>query len=841
MSSLETGDWPSHVAEGILSLLPLASTLYYFITSSIKFAFATSREQNPPPSSLQNGFICLVTLALIAYGTDAVLLLYTTFHQEQYDLEDQLVFSLWSLLLWIALLRGIRSGGHTRSFGLPHWGCWILYTAGEGVLLFCSWISPLRRLNGGYLALQILRMVVLILLWGLAALQRWVINATWNNQSDRGETARPWLQRLLAKYNNGYSTITNDSGRNNSTDGSNDTNAAEEAHGPPGAYETLRSLIPFVWPVENPSLQLFYVGVGLCLLAGRLFNILAPIQLGKITDALKASNVFPWKNIIYYVLLRLLNSSGGVGALQTYMWLPLENESYKKIATAAFNKVMDLSCDFHVTKESGKVYDNICRATKVHHVIQPLFFQIIPMITDLCLAITLLHAMFGPYMGLITATIIFLFLWSSGKTISLQKQIRQEYIEARKKDVNILFESITNWQTATYFNNIPYEKDRYFSAVSRFVKADTSYKSSFQVMRMTQSFVLAFGLLGVCFLIAYQVSVGKKEVGSFVVSIGYWTQLYGPLQFFANGFSSATINLVEIEDFIALVNTEPSIKEKPGARQFKVQYGTIRFDNVKFSYNDQQKILKGVSFEARPGQTLALVGETGSGKTTILKLLFRLYDASQGTIEIDGQNIRDVTLQSLRGNIGVVPQDPTMFNDTILNNIRYANFTATDEEIHDACRAVNLHDKFIALPNGYQTIVGERGVKLSGGELQRVAIARVIVQNPQIIILDEATSSVDSLTEAHIQKSLARVAAGKTMITVAHRLSTVAKADRILALKNGEIIEQGVHEELVNAGGYYSQLWKKQFLEHGDATKETDNSLLKPDAPEFIPQQLVEL
>lgn len=831
--SLKTGDW-ARVAEGIQSQLPLASALYYFVASSIRFASVKSQSQKPLSPSLQNGVMWLISLILIAYGTDAVLLLYATFGQEQQQplLGDRLVFDLWSLLLWATLLFGV-----TRSLGFPHWGCWVFYTAGEGMLLFCHLTS--RRLNGGYLALQIFRIVILILLCGLVVLQKCLTNAKY--RCVRGETARPLLQRLHARCNNGYSTITNEG--NNSTDGPVDNNAPKEAHGSPGAYETLRSIVPFVWPTGKIRLQLFYVGVGLCLLAGRLFNILVPIQLGEITDALKTGHVFPWKNITYYALLRFLNSNGGVGALQTYMWLPLENESYEKIATTAFNKVMDLSCDFHVAKESGKVYDNVFRATGVHHVIQSLLFQIIPMVTDLCLAITILHVMFGPYMGLITAAMIVLFLWSSGRTLSSQREIRQEYIAARQKDVNILFESTTNWQTATYFNKIPYEKDRYSCAVSDHVKADTTYKSSFQVMRMMQSFVLAGGLLGALFLVAYQVSVGK-EIGSFIISIGYWSQLSSPLQFFANGVSSVTVNLVDVENFIALLNTESSIKEKTGAKQLKVQHGILRFDNVRFSYNGQQniKILEGISFETRPGQTLALVGGTGSGKTTILKLLFRLYDASQGTIEIDGQNIRDVTLQSLRGNIGVVPQDPAMFNDTILNNIRYAELTATDEEIHDACRAVNLHDKFTALPNGYQTVVGERGVKLSGGELQRVAIARVIIQNPQIILLDEATSSVDSMTEAHIQKSLARVAVGRTMVVVAHRLSTIAKADHILALKDGKIIEQGVHQELVNAGGYYSQLWKQQFLEeHCNAAKGTDKSCLKPEAPEFIPQQLVEL
>ncbi|KAH8695358.1 putative ABC transporter [Talaromyces proteolyticus] len=837
MPAADPRDWLCYTARALQSLLPLSTGLFYLIASAIDYVLSKSHEDKPLPLPLHNGIIGLILIVLATYGSEASLLLYEFLGKNQQPSEDRLVFALGSLLVWTTILLGLTSGTRPRSLGFPRWGCWMIYTAAESAFLFYH-LTTHDRLHRCYLIFRTTRVVIFFTLCGLSTFQSPLISARFNDGTPRNDDNCPLLHHLPPGCNSGYSTISD-----NVSDESSDTKPFEVKNNLSKTFETLKCIAPFLWPKGNFGLQLLYLGVGLCLLADRFINILLPIQLGAITDVLTSEHVLPWRNIIFYTLLRLLDSGGGLWALRAYLWIPLENDSYKKIATAAFNQIMDLSSDFHDDKSSGKVWHAVTRGTTIRHMIRSLLFQIIPMITDLLLAVIVLHVMFGPYMGLITATVIMVFLWSSGRILALQKLRRKNWISIMEKEQNILCESTTNWKTVSYFNRIPYEKDRFSSVVDERVKSDTSFRLWTHAETAVQSLVLILGLMGACFLVAYQVSAGRKEVGSFVMLIGYWARLSSPLQFFASGFTSITIDLVDAEEFIALLKKDPSIKEKCNAKILYAPRGALRFQNVKFSYDGQRQILKGISFEAHPGQTIALVGETGSGKSTILKLLFRFYKANYGSIEIDGHDISDVTLQSLRSNIGVVPQDPALFNDTILNNIRYANLIATDEEIYKACAAVRLHHKFLSLPHGYQTNVGERGVKLSEGELQRVAIARVLIQNPRIILLDEATSSVDSETESYIQQSLSSLAAGRTIIVVAHRLSTIVDADHILALKDGNIVERGNHLELINRNGYYCRLWKKQsdggelsLSREGNAIKTADKFLFKPEAPEFIPR-----
>ncbi|KKA21057.1 ATP-binding cassette transporter [Rasamsonia emersonii CBS 393.64] len=535
------------------------------------------------------------------------------------------------------------------------------------------------------------------------------------------------------------------------------------------SLDTVRYLIPFLWPKGKFHLQLLYIGVGLCLVMDRVLNVLVPLQLGVITDVLsKGDGRPPWKEIMIFIGLRLLDSSGGVSAIRRYMWLPLENYSYQKITTAAFNQIMDLSSDFHDNKRSGSLWQSVGRGSSVRHIMRSVLFQIGPMLADLFLAVSVLYFLFGAYMGLITAAVIIVFLWSSGKILSKQKDKRRQWISDMEQEHNILCESTTNWQTVSYFNRIPYEKSRFSSAVRDHMRSSISFKLWSHLESMVQSTLLVAGLMGACSLAAYQVVQGNKPVGSFVMLLGYWAQLSSPLQFFASGFCDIALDLVNAEDLVALLKRKPAIRDRDGARPLKLNKGEIQFDGVRFSYDGRREVLKGIGFEALTGQTVALVGETGGGKSTILKLLFRFYDPAQGSIKIDGQDIRNVTLESLRANIGVVPQDPALFNDSIMNNIRYAKSSATDEEIYEACKAVTLHEKFLNLPDGYQTLVGERGIKLSGGELQRVAIARAIIKDPKIVLLDEATSSVDSNTESQIQQSLKTLTSGRTTIVIAY-------------------------------------------------------------------------
>ena len=475
----------------------------------------------------------------------------------------------------------------------------------------------------------------------------------------------------------------------------------------------------------------------------------------------------PLKEIGIFIALRLLDSSGGVGAIRRYMWMPLENYSYQKIGTAAFNKIMTLSSDFHDDKHSGSLWQSVTRGQSIRHVVSSVIFSVGPMFVDLALAISVLYYLFDAYMALIVAAVVVVFLWSAGKIISQQKEKRRLWLADLEHEQNILCESTSNWQTVSYFNRVAHEKFRYSSAVDSHMKSRLIFKLWSQAESILQSFLLISGLMGACILAAYQVVQGDKPVGSFVMLLSYWAQLSYPLQFFASGFCDMALDMVDAEELLALLKRQPSVSDQENAKQMILSNGEIEFRDVKFSYDNQRDIVKGISFRAAPGQTVAIVGQTGGGKSTIMKLITRFYDPTEGAVFIDCQDIRHVTLESLRANIGVVPQDPALFHDSIMNNIRYAKFEASDDEIFEACKAVALHEKFLSFSDGYETLVGERGVKLSGGELQRVAIARAIVKDPNVILLDEATSSVDSETEAQIQESLRTLCAGRTTFVIA--------------------------------------------------------------------------
>jgi len=520
----------------------------------------------------------------------------------------------------------------------------------------------------------------------------------------------------------------------------------------------------------------------------------------------------PWLEISLFILYSWLNSGAGVYALKNYFWLPVEQYAYKAISTASYNHVMNLSSESHDSKRSGELYQTINLGHSVNNLLETILFQIIPMLVDLAVAFAYLYYLFGVYMALVVAAVVLTYLWASTYFNARQITVRRGLIGNLHKEWQIMYDTVGSWQTVSYFNRIKHEQERYSSAVEDHMLSQWKYTALAYLAKATQSSVLTVGLSGACFLAAYQVMHGDQSVGSFVILLTYWAQLSGPLTFFGTTFRQISKDFLDAEQLLQVLKYKPSVADRVGAKPLVLSQGEIEFNNVHFSYDSQRQTLKGISFRALPGQTVALVGESGGGKSTILKLLFRFYDVAQGSIKIDGQDIRDVTLESLRESLGVVPQDPSLFNETIMGNIRYARLDATDEEVFDACKAAAIHDKIMSFTDGYQSVVGERGVKLSGGELQRIAIARAILKNPNIILLDEATSSVDTETETHIQEAFRKLTIGRTTFVIAHCLSTIMKAHHIIIIRNGEILEQGTHDDLFDAKGSYYNLCSKQIL-----------------------------
>lgn len=368
-----------------------------------------------------------------------------------------------------------------------------------------------------------------------------------------------------------------------------------------------------------------------------------------------------------------------------------------------------------------------------------------------------------------------------------------------------------SYETVKYFNAEQYEFTRYRDAVGDFQKAEYHVLFSLTLLNTCQNTVFMIGLLTTCFIAAYQVSTGQRPVGSFVSLLTYMAQLQGPLNFFGTFYRSIQSALINAERMLELFREQPTVVDSPRATPLSMCKGDIQFRDVEFSYDSRKPALNGLSFHCEPGTTTALVGESGGGKSTIFRLLFRFYNSEKGCITIDGHDVQDITIDSVRKHIGVVPQDTVLFNETLMYNLKYANQNASDEDIYDACRAASIHDKILGFPDGYNTKVGERGLRLSGGEKQRVAIARTIIKNPRIILLDEATAALDTDTEEHIQTALSTLSQGRTMLVIAHRLSTITTADCILVLNEGQVAESGTHEELLAMKGRYASMWRKQI------------------------------
>ena len=370
---------------------------------------------------------------------------------------------------------------------------------------------------------------------------------------------------------------------------------------------------------------------------------------------------------------------------------------------------------------------------------------------------------------------------------------------------------MVSYETVKYFNAETYEFQRYRNAVNKTQQAQWKVATTLNVMNISQNVVFTLGLMIVCFIAAYQVTSGQQDVGLFVLVLTYMAQLQAPLNFLGTFYRSIQQSMINAERMLELFKERPTVVDEPTAKELPSCQGEIRYNDVNFAYDPRKPALKGLSFRCAPGTTTALVGESGGGKSTVFRLLYRFYNLVGGSIQVDGHDVKDITIDSLRRHIGVVPQDTVLFNESLMYNLKYANVNATDKDVFDACRAASIHEKILNFPDGYNSRVGERGLKLSGGEKQRVAIARTILKNPRIILLDEATAALDTETEQNIQTALDKLSQGRTTLVIAHRLSTITTADQILVLHAGKVAESGTHSELLNLKGRYASMWHKQI------------------------------
>jgi ATP-binding cassette subfamily B protein len=592
-----------------------------------------------------------------------------------------------------------------------------------------------------------------------------------------------------------------------------DTEAAPAK--PRGHASTLRTLAPYLWPKGESGLRARVVIALALMVVAKGANVLVPIVYARAVDALTPKQgiaaivALPLALVLGYGLLRVASSS--FAELRDAIFVKVQARAARVIALNVFRHLHALSLRFHLDRQTGGMSRIIERGTKgINFVLDFMLFSIIPTLIEVLLVAVILWGMFDWTFAAVTLTTIGLYIAFTLVFTDWRLRFRRAMNEMDQDANTKAIDSLLNYETVKYFGNERHEERRYDASLSRYEGAYIRSEVTLNLLNMGQAAIIAVGLTVVMVMAAEGVLAGRMTVGDFVLVNTYLIQLYLPLNFLGFVYRELKQGLTDMEAMFTLMREEREVADAPGAIVLPPGPGALELRDVRFGYRPDRVILKGISVTVPPGRTLAIVGPTGAGKSTISRLLFRFYDAQSGSIRIDGHDIRDITQESLRAAIGVVPQDTVLFNDTIRYNIAYGRPGASDAEVEQAARLAQVHDFVLRLPDGYDTRVGERGLKLSGGEKQRVAIARTILKDPRILILDEATSALDTRTEQDIQQALRGVSAGRTTLVIAHRLSTVVEADEIMVLQDGQVAERGNHTVLMAQGGLYAQMWRRQ-------------------------------
>lgn len=588
-------------------------------------------------------------------------------------------------------------------------------------------------------------------------------------------------------------------------------------------FGTLAHLWPYIWPGDRDDLKMRVVWSMLLLLVAKAATLTVPFTFKWAIDALTGADTAPVQssNWTLWLIASPVAMTVSYGAIRVLMaiftqwrdgiFAKVAMHAVRKLAYLTFVHMHELSLRFHLERKTGGLTRVLERGRAgIEVIVRMVILQLVPTIVELLLVMGVLLWQFDWRYVLVVAITVVVYMYytylATEWRIAIRRNMNESDTEANTKAID----SLLNYETVKYFSAETREAERYDKTVERFERASVKTYTSLAVLNTGQAIIFTLGLTSTMLMCAVGVRNGTHTVGDFVMINAMMIQLYQPLNFMGMVYREIKQAIIDIEKMFGVLNRNPEVKDIPGAKPLLVTSGAVRFDDVRFAYDPERPILKGLSFEVPAGKTVAIVGPSGAGKSTISRLLFRLYDVSGGTISIDGQNIRNVTQASLRQSIGMVPQDTVLFNDTIRYNIRYGRWDATDEEVEEAARMAQI-DPFIRMsPKGYETEVGERGLKLSGGEKQRVAIARTVLKAPPILLLDEATSALDSHTEQEIQDALEKVSQGRTSLVIAHRLSTIVGADEIIVLDQGRIAERGTHGQLLSAGGLYASMWNRQ-------------------------------
>jgi len=576
-------------------------------------------------------------------------------------------------------------------------------------------------------------------------------------------------------------------------------------------YIILVKLLPYLWP-STWDLRLRVIVSLTCLILGKVVSVTVPFAYKNAVDTLSSSGdfKFPLVAIILY-------GCGGLAKeflanLRDTVFIKVQNVAQRNAAVDTFKHLHSLSISFHINRKTGGVLRGIDRGTRgINFLSSFLLFNILPIFLELALVCIIMIVNYTAWISIVTFVVVILYMVFTVSITEWRTKFRQEMNSAENEANDKAVDSLLNYETVKFFSAEQHEINRYKNSLDKYNEQAQKSQASLAILNVGQSLLISIGQLSVMLMAAQQVGKGNMTVGDFVLVNTFVLQLYVPLNFLGTSYRMIKQSLIDLENMFDLLNEVPAVKDVPSPLEFHPKSGEIVFENVKFQYNDEREILKGISFKVPAGKQLAIVGPSGAGKTTINRLMFRFYDPSEGRILIDGVDISRVRQSDLRKYVGIVPQDTVLFNDTVRYNIQYGDLEAGDEEVNQAAETAQILKKIEEFPSGWETKVGERGLRLSGGEKQRVAIARSVLKSPPVMIFDEATASLDTNTEREIQDNLRAAFKGRTTtVVLAHRLSTIVDSDEIIVVKDGTIVERGSHEDFLEMNGEYKLLWDKQ-------------------------------
>jgi ABC-type transport system involved in Fe-S cluster assembly fused permease/ATPase subunit len=580
-----------------------------------------------------------------------------------------------------------------------------------------------------------------------------------------------------------------------------------------GDWNTIATLLPYLWPRGAWTIRARVITAMLCLVVAKLATVMVPVLYKEAVDLISAEGAF-----VVTALVGILVGYGvarvaqqGFAELRDFFFARVGQRAIRAVGLKTFRHLHSLSLRFHLDRQTGGLSRAIERGVKgIEFLLTFMLFNIIPTLLEIAMVCGILWAVFDIWYALVTLVTVSLYITFTFSVTEWRMKFRRQMNEMDSKANTRAIDSLLNYETVKYFGNEEHEARRFDSSLRRYENAAVRSKTTLSLVNIGQGFIIATGLTLVMMMAGYDIQSGTMTVGGFVMVNTYLMQLFLPLNFLGFVYREIKQSLTDMEAMFRLTAEDREVTDIENAPDLVTGGGAVAFREVKFGYGPDREILKGLSFEVPAGKTVAIVGPSGAGKSTISRLLFRFYDVTAGAIEIDGQDVRKITQASLRAAIGIVPQDTVLFNDSVFYNIAYGRPDASPAEIEEAARMASIHNFVMSLPDGYNTSVGERGLKLSGGEKQRVAIARTILKQPAIFLFDEATSALDSHTEKAIQRSLAEVSVDRTALVIAHRLSTIVDADEIIVLRDGSIAERGRHHDLLERDGIYADMWREQ-------------------------------